>query len=225
MVLFVRIIVVTYLLLFGLGRAYAEEQRDTSRVIQLGALIGGGVVGWFGKDSNGSLPGEDRVNKAGLSAGILVTFNLTKLFSLRQGPVQVKIQPHLLYSTRGAGIEFNGEDRGSINMSYLKAGFVFRADYVVSGRLTPYVILGPEVGALRSAELDNGIGAPTNIEDNFKSTDLGLLAGLGTMFEVPPYGAVGLELRGDLGLVSIDGQGDGDEIRNAALTLLLAYLY
>jgi hypothetical protein len=29
----------------------------------------------------------------------------------------------------------------------------------------------------------------------------------------------------DLGLVSIDGHGDGDEIRNAALTLLLVYLY
>ena len=65
----------------------------------------------------------------------------------------------------------------------------------------------------------------SDIKDNLKSTDFGLVLGVGMMFEVPPYGALGLELRADLGLVSIDGQGDGDEIRNAALTLLLAYLY
>ena len=45
------------------------------------------------------------------------------------------------------------------------------------------------------------------------------------LYALPPHGSLGLELRGDLGLVSIDGQGDGDEIRNAALTLLLVYLY
>jgi hypothetical protein len=77
---------------------------------------------------------------------------------------------------------------------------------------------------LHQAELRNRFGN-TDIKDDFKSTDLGLILGVGAMYSLPPVGSLGLELRADLGLVSIDGQGDGDEIRNAALSLLLVYLY
>ncbi len=196
MILFVRNIVLASVVFFGLDPAHAQEQRSAVRAIQFGALMGGGVVGWFGEDSNGSLAGEDRVNKTGLAAGLLAVFNVSRIFSFDGDGFQMRIQPHILYSTRGAGVEFNGEDRGSIDMSYLQAGLLAGAEYRGAGRATPYVVLGPELRFLRSAEFDNGIGEPIDIEDNFKSTDLGLILGLGTMYLLPPWGSVGLELPG-----------------------------
>jgi cysteine-rich repeat protein len=67
--------------------------------------------------------------------------------------------------------------------------------------------------------------APDGAGGTCQSARCGDGFGLGAMHSLPPWGALGLELRADLGLARIDGQGDGDEIRNAALTLLLAYLY
>jgi hypothetical protein len=209
----------------GLAHAHADEPRREGAMLRLGGFVGGGFDDWFGTDADGMLPGERAVSKPGFSAGLLATLDLSRLLSLDIEPLHLAIQPEFVYTTRGAGIERDGEDRGSFNLSYLQAGLLLKFGYPPMERATPYLLLGPELGLLRQAELENILGNTSNIEGDLKSTNFGVILGVGTMFEVPPYGALGLELRADLGLVSIDGQGDGDEIRNAALTLLLAYLY
>ncbi len=209
----------------GLAHAHADEPRREGAMLRLGGFVGGGFDDWFGPDADGMLPGERAVPKPGFSAGLLATLNLNRLLSLGIEPLHLVIQPEFVYTTRGAGIERDGEDRGSFNLSYLQAGLLLRFGYSPIERATLYLLLGPELGLLRQAELENILGNTSNIEGDLKSTDVGLILGLGAMYSLPPWGSVGLELRGDLGLVSIDGQGDGDEIRNAALTLLLVYLY
>ena len=193
-------------------------------MLRFGGGVGGGLVDWVGKDANEGLPGEKRVARPGFSAGLMIALDLSRLLSLGIEPLRLSLQPELLYATKGADLEIDGEYRASTNMTYLQAGILFRTEYATAGRATPYFVLGPAFGFLRSVEFKTRFGSQ-DTKDDYKATDLGLVLGLGTMFEVPPYGALGLELRGDLGLVSIDGQGDGDEIRNAALTLLLVYLY
>lgn len=203
----------------------AEEPQRKDAVLRVGAALGGGLVDWVGKDANEGLPGMEAVAKSGLSAGLLAALNLDKVLSFSIEPIQLSLQAEFLYSGKGSKFVIDGEDRASTDMVYLQTGLLLRADYVMTGRFAPYAVLGPELGFLHSVEFKTRSGNTSNTKDDYKSTDFGLILGLGTMFELPPYGSLGLELRGDLGLVSIDGQGDGDEIRNAALTLLLVYLY
>jgi hypothetical protein len=213
------------LYLSSLAQVHADELQHKGTLLRFGGLLGGGFVDWAGKDADDGLPGRAAVATFGVSAGLIATLDLTRLLGLGIEPFYVAVQPELVYSTKGTQFEVDGEERSSVDLRYLLAGLVFRAEYATAGRATPYVLLGPELGFLLRAETTNRFGMTSDIKNNFKSTDLGLILGLGTMYSLPPWGSVGLELRGDLGLVSIDGQGDGDEIRNAALTLLLVYLY
>jgi hypothetical protein len=183
-------------------------------------------VDWAGKDADGMVAGEKAVAKPGFSAGLLTTFDAGKLLSLGIEPFRLALQLDLIYATKGTELERDGVMDGNfIDMAYLEGGILLRAEYANAEKITPYGLLGPALGFLLVAELNNRFGMTSDISDNLKSTDLGLILGLGAMYSLPPWGSLGLELRADLGLVSIDGQGDGDEIRNAALTLLLAYLY
>jgi opacity protein-like surface antigen len=210
--------------LCSLGLVYAEEPQREGVLVRFGGQVGGGLVDWAGEDADEGLPGEKRVAKFGVSLGAMAVVNLSRLLSLGFQSFHLSLQPEFLYATKGANLELDGEHRASTNMTYLQAGLLLRTEYATAGRATPYFVLGPELGFLRSVEFKTRFGSQ-DTKDDYKSTDLGLILGLGAMYALPPYGSLGLELRGDLGLVSIDGQGDGDEIRNAALTLLLVYLY
>jgi Outer membrane protein beta-barrel domain len=223
---FMRNIAITCLSLCSVTTAQAEEHQGGSGVIRFGGFLGGGFADWMGKDADGMTQGETAVAKPAFFAGLLVTVDAGRLMSLDSKPFRLLLQPELVYAAKGTNFERNGEYRGVyVSVPYLQTGLLLRAEYSVNGRATPYLVLGPEMGFLLAAEFENGLGDTIDISDNLKSTDLGLVMGLGAMYSLPPWGALGLELRADLGLVSIDGQGDGDEIRNAALTLLLAYLY
>lgn len=208
------------------AQAHANEYQPRGAGLRFGGFLSGGFTDWVGEDANYPDLGIEQVAKPAVSGGVLATLSLSSLLSLDIAYIHLAFQPELVYATKGSRLERDGEYRGaSNNMTYLQAGLLFRAEYTSAGRVTPYVVLGPELGYLYSAKFENGLGDTLDLKDNFKSTDFGLILGLGAMYALPPYGSLGLELRGDLGLVSIDGQGDGDEIRNAALTLLLVYLY
>ncbi len=225
MVSVARSIAIISLCICSLQPAHAEEHKSSRAVFRFGGLLGGGLVDWAGKDADGMVVGERAVAKSGFSAGLLANLDASRLFSLDTDPILLALRLELVYATKGTEFKRDGVDGNFVDLAYLEAGFLLRAEYSGAGKVAPYVLLGPALGLLHLAEYNNRFGMTSDIKDNLKSTDLGLILGLGTMYSLPPWGSVGLELRGDLGLVSIDGQGDGDEIRNAALTLLLVYLY
>jgi hypothetical protein len=222
---FARIVTIGFFILCGSAHVRAEKSQGDSAPIRLGGLLGGGGVEWVGKDAGGSLPGNEAVPKLGLHAGMLVTLDMGHLLSPSFESFRWGIQAEISYTAKGTAMENYGEDRGAIDTRHLQAGLLFRAGYATTKRLVPYIALGPELGFLLSAKFNNRFGMTSDISNNLKSTDLGLVFGLGAMYSLPPVGSLGLELRADLGLVSIDGQGDGDEVRNAALSLLFVYLY
>jgi hypothetical protein len=195
-------------------------------MLRFGGILGGGVVDWAGEDADEMRPGERAVAKPGFSAGLIMTMDVGRLLSLGVEPLRLAAQLELGYATKGTELVRDGAPgESTIDMAYLEGGFLLRGEYDTAGNVAPYVLLGPALGLLHFAEFNNRFGMTSDISDNLKSTDIGLVMGLGAMYSLPPWGALGLELRADLGLVSIDGQGDGDEIRNAALSLLLMYLY
>jgi Outer membrane protein beta-barrel domain len=211
-------------LLCTLKQVHAEEPQRELAVLRFGGSLGGGLVDYVGKDAGS--PGFERVAKPGFATGVFATIYIGRLLSLDIDPFRLKLQPELSYMTRGSRLERDGEYRGAYtDATYLQAALLLRVEYSTARRVTPYLVLGSELGFLLSAQFENGLGDTIDVKDDLKSADLGLVMGLGAMYSLPPWGALGLELRADLGLVSIDGQGDGDEIRNAALSLLLAYLY
>ena len=225
MVQFARALAVVLLLVCAKTRANAEEPQRTGAVVRAGVALGGGLVDWVGKDANGSVPGLEAAARPGFSAGLFAAIDVSKLLALGIEPIHISLQPELLYSDKGSKYVLDGEYRARNNMTYLQASLLIRTEYASAGRIAPYAVVGPELGFLHSVEFEDRFGDTNDATDDFKSIDFGFIAGLGAMYSLPPWGALGLELRADLGLVSIDGQGDGDEIRNAALTLLLAYLY
>ena len=223
---YARSIAIISLYLGSLAVAHADEPQRERDAFRFGGFLGVGFVDWMGKDADGEVPGEVTVARPDGLAGLVASIDLNAVLSLGIRPFYLAVQTELAYGGKGTGFEREGVDGSySVNLTYLQVGLLVRAEYSRVNGIVPYIALGPELGILRSAKFNNRFGDTSDIKDNLKSTDLGLIVGLGAMYALPAWGALGLELRADLGLVSIDGQGDGDEIRNAALTLLLVYLY
>lgn len=202
---------------------WAQPPQVDSRVVQPGGKIGLGIVTWGGADADDDF--LSTVEKIGFSVGAFAKIGLNALFKLDTGPVALLIQPELSYVAKGAGIEIDGEDVGEFRSSYVAVALLPRVEYALATRVTPYVVLGPALGLMLNAELENRIGMVTNIEDNFTSTDFGLVLGLGADVPISAYGTLVFELRADVGLTSIDGQGDGDDIKNRAYSLMVGYQY
>lgn len=205
------------------GPAGAEPARGALGPVRLGGKLGPGIVTWAGADADGDF--LDTVGKLGFSASAFANIGVSALFGMDTGPVVLSIQPELSYAAKGAGIEIDGGDAGVFRSSHLSLALLPRVAYAVTPRLIPYMVIGPALGLLLDAEIENRLGTVTNIEDDFTSTDLGLMIGLGADVPIAAYGSLVFELRADLGLTSIDGQGDGDDIKNRAYSFMVGYQY
>lgn len=201
--------------------ASAETPQSETPPVHVGGKIGLGLVAWGGEDASNDF--LTTTSKLGFSVAAFARLNINELLPLGRGRLNLAIHPEVIYATRGAGIEI-GDAMGSYDLSYLAVALLPRIGYSLD-RLAPYVVVGPELGFLLSGEIVNSMGNATDIKDDFKSTDLGLVVGLGTDFLMSARGALVLELRANLGLVSIDGQGDGDDIKNRGLSFMLGYQY
>ena len=108
---------------------------------------------------------------------------------------QLALQPELLYSVQGAksGAGIAG---GRVELGYLNIPVLFQYMFNNGFRLEA----GPQVGLLLSARSKVG-NRITNIKDNMKSLDAGLLVGLGYIH--PPTG-LGMDARYSFGLSNIN---------------------
>jgi hypothetical protein len=199
----------------------AEPPQKEMRSIQVGGKLGLGLVAWGGDDASDET--FTTTSKLGFSVGAFARLDLDELLSLDIQPLSLDVSPEVLYATRGAGIEL-GTLTGSYDLSYLTLAVLPRIGYSL-GRVAPYLVVGPELGFLLTGEIVNSMGNVTDIKDNFTSTDFGLVIGLGADVPISSRGALVFELRGTLGLVSIDGQGDGDDVKNRGLLFMLGYQY
>jgi hypothetical protein len=217
----IPLIITTLCLLLMSFAARAETPRAKNGAFHVGGRLGLGLVAWGGDDASDET--FTTTSKLGFSVGAFAKLDLDELLSLGIRPLSIEVSPEVLYATRGAGIEI-GALTGSYDLSYLAVAVLPRIGYSLD-RVAPYLVVGPELGFLLTGEIVNSMGNVTDIEEDFTSTDFGLVIGLGADVPLSSRGALVFELRATLGLVSIDGQGDGDDIKNRGLLLMLGYQY
>lgn len=145
----------------------------------------------------------------GANAGIFANLVLNRPFSL---------QSELLYSMKGGKAPANISD-ASRWLNYLDVPVALRA----TTRNGFFLEAGAQVGFLLSAQ-SNATGEKLNVKNEYRSTDLGYLLGLGYQ---PRKGGLGIGGRYNIGLLSVfkaplDGT-DAADLRNNALQIYLTY--
>lgn len=201
--------------------ASAESPPERAPLFHAGAKLGPGLVTWSGNDANSE--SFTTASKFGYSVAAFASVDLSQWVALDDKPLKLGVQPEISYAARGANFDI-GVVQGSYDVRYLAVALAPRLSYS-AGRLAPYVLAGPELGFLLGGDIVDGAGNVTDISDDFTSTDLGLVLGLGADVPVSSRGAFVLELRATLSLRSIDGQGDGDDIKNQGFFFMLGYSY
>ncbi len=146
-------------------------------------------------------------NKTGLAGGISMELGLPKGFYL---------QPELLYVQKGAKISFSEEGvTGTIktNINYIEIPLLFKYNLITGGPTVPSVYVGPFVGFNTKGEFvikANGYEEREDIKDDLKSTEYGLVFGLGLTQNLGVL-KLTLDARYDLGLSNIIKEVEGPE--------------
>ena len=131
--------------------------------------------------------GGERGSRLGLNAGALGHIHLSP---------QWAIQPEVVFSSQGAKYTVLNEEH-SLALNYINIPLQLQYMFDNGFRLEA----GPQVGFLLRAKQKVGSSAARDIKDNFKSTDIGLAAGISY---VAPSTGFGVDLRYNLGLTNIN---------------------
>ncbi len=101
------------------------------------------------------------------------------------------------------------------------ARFSIHAD----GRVKPYLLGGPQVSLLLSAELRESDGTARDIKNQSSAIDVALIFGAGLLIEQAAHRGVTIEVRGEAGLLNIEDSTSNDVFKNRGMMLLLGYQY
>lgn len=173
------------------------------------------MLGFKGGINMANVTGDDAPDdtsmRYGLVGGAFLCYKLTDIFA---------IQPELLYAQKGAKYTADDDTERTMKIDYFEIPLLFKVALPTEGKIKPSLYAGPALGILMSAKDED-----EDVKDYFKSTDIGILAGagLGYMME---NGMVGLEVRYEVGLATIDkAEGDEEEsdIKNSVFSIMLSY--
>lgn len=212
-----------FLCMSSIAHAQDEARAAGSPRFTLGPTLGvsmatQGTPEPFGNDI-------DSGYKPGLAIGVAATLGLYGP-SPGQPGFFIVAQPEVLYAQKGVNLDVEGETLGAYHLSYIEIPLLARAGFRVSPSLAPYLLLGPELGILLTAELENSRGEFTDTKDGLTATDVGLIVGGGLAIDIAAIkGAINVEARYDLGLTDINDTGAGGYVKNRVLFVLLGYQY
>jgi hypothetical protein len=216
-------IVLIFLLIVS-SAAHAEEV-DRSRTWNIGvggylglSMANQATEGPFGTDL-------DSKRKSGITVGAGASMEVHAVVIATQ-KIVLALQPGLLFATKGVNIERGGTKVGAYHLQYVELPILVRAAMPVRPSIAPYLMIGPKISVLISADLENSRGERIDVKEGFETVDLGLIFGAGVSVDVAAArGAFTLEARYDLGLRDVNGTGAGGYVKNRAFFLLLGYLY
>jgi hypothetical protein len=169
-----------------------------------------------------SIGGEDAGDfdsRTGIAIGGFLAYPLSNMFY---------IQPELLYTMKGAtqtqtfgGVEYTG----TLKLNYLEIPVLGKLIIPMKNpTMKPMVYVGPSLAFKISSKLHLKGGDLDDQDDyeGIKSTDLGFVVGGGVGFPVGSN-TLGVEIRYDFGLTSIDDSGDDANIKNNVLMLMVSF--
>lgn len=212
------------LLLLFTPSAYADEAvLSDGKRFTLGGQLGASMANQstpapFGTDI-------DAGRKAGLALGVAATVGIYRAPAASAG-FFLDVQPEVLYVAKGTNLDRDSETLGAYHLSYIEIPLLVRAGFRVAPNLAPYLLFGPELGILLSAELENSRGEFEDTKEGLKTTDFGLVFGGGVAIDIAAIkGALNVDARYDLGLTDINDTGAGGFVKNRAFFVMLGYQY
>lgn len=221
----ILLIVVLWVLLRVVPPVRADESPGDSHPsrLTLGAALGMSMATQSTPEPFGT--DIDAGNKAGLAVGVAATASLYRPLTETSG-FFLDAQPEILYIAKGTNLDVDGETLGAYHLSYIEIPLLARAGFQVTQNLAPYLLLGPELGILLTAELENSRGEFSDIKDGLAATDFGLVFGGGLAIDIAALkGTLNVDARYDLGLTDINDTGAGGYVKNRAFFVMLGYQY
>jgi hypothetical protein len=156
----------------------------------------------------------------GAAAGVFLRFDATPTISL---------QPELLFVPKGASFKgswFGLPTSGELLLTYIEIPVLVRVGLPVNGAgLKPVLFAGPAISFNRSARATSstlGFDRERDVEDQTKDLDFGAVAGAGLDYRFLG-GVLSLDLRYNLGLVTLDDSGDGEDVKNRAFMFMMGF--
>jgi hypothetical protein len=169
--------------------------------------------------------GVEAASKPGLALGVAASVVLYRASRGSPG-FFIAGHPEILYVAKGTNLDLDGDKIGAYHLSYVEIPLLARVGFQAGRSVAPYLLLGPELGLLLSAELENSRGELSDVEDRLKTADFGVVMGGGVSLNIPAIkGALDLEARYDLGLTDINDTGMGGFVKNRSFFVMLGYRY
>jgi opacity protein-like surface antigen len=217
-------VTVSCLIVYATSTARADEDlADVPPKLTVGATLGmsmatQGTEAPFGTDIEAG-------SKPGLALGVAASIVLYRASTDDPG-FFIAAQPEVLYVAKGTNLDVDGDTLGAYHLSYIEIPLLARVGFQATRSLAPYLLLGPELGILLSAELENSRGEFSDSSDGLKKTDVGLVIGGGVALDIAALaGALNIDARYDLGLTDINDTGMGGFVKNRAFFVTLGYQY
>ena len=204
-------------LLFGAINLFA--QAPTTGITSKGIKAGINMAKFTGSDADDAF-GNDISMRTGLAAGVFITYSFSDLFA---------IQPEVYYAMKGSKSNYPYSEDLNIDLTekldYIEIPVLFKVMLAGGTSFKPNFYAGPEVGILLSAKAKGEAGGTsfeTDIKDNIKSTDFGLIGGVGT--DIPMgNGKLTFDIRYDVGLAKVVDYSPAPKVYNSAITILVGY--
>lgn len=139
---------------------------------------------------------------------------------------QIRIQPELLYTMKGAKDEEQGIDV-KLKLNYLEVPVLVKWMIPTQGTVLPSLFIGPAAAFNMSAKVsgeEGGISIDIDIKDEVKDIDFGLIFGGGLDFAAGSGNFI-LDVRYTLGLSSIDDTDYDDDVKNGAFSAMIGYAF
>jgi hypothetical protein len=156
----------------------------------------------------------------GAAVGVFLRFDATSTISL---------QPELLFVPKGASFQgswFRLPTSGELMLTYIEVPVLLRVGLPVNvAGLVPVLFAGPAVSFNRSAKARSsalGLDRERDVEDETKDLDFGAVAGAGLDYRFLG-GVLSLDLRYNLGLVTLDDSGNGEDVKNRAFMGMIGF--
>jgi hypothetical protein len=127
--------------------------------------------------------------------------------------VHLGVRPEVLFVRRGADGELNGRIVADWRLSYLEFPILGRVLFPVTRSVSPYLLAGPRIGLLLSAESTDVNGFLRDESGYTNTFDFGFSAGLGAVFRVGSRFMLSVDARYDQSLINRI-KPEGEEVTN-----------
>jgi hypothetical protein len=194
-----KLIVTVIALSLFVGLTGIFAQTATTGIIGKGVKVGLNMAKATGGDV------QDAKMYMGFAVGGFMTYAFSDMFA---------VQPELQYTMKGSKYDAGGTTTKA-KLSYIEIPILAKVMLSGGEKIKPSFYAGPGIGFLMSAKYED-----EDIKDNMKSTDLGLIGGVGVDYLMGAH-KITFDLRYEAGLTKLDDTEAKADIKNSCISILV----